>query len=81
MEIDILFHSILLTVSVELFNANRIILIIHSLIQIRTFAYFMFLVIFHFMLMMVMMMMNTGDLFFDRSTGESQGRLQRGGDI
>lgn len=68
MEIDILFHSILLTVSVELFNANRIILIIHSLIQIRTFAYFMFLVIFHFMLMMVMMMMNTGDLFFDRST-------------
>lgn len=28
----------------------------------------MFLVIFHFMLMMVMMMMNTGDLFFDRST-------------
>lgn len=64
MEIDILFHSILLTVPIELFNSNRIILIAHSLVQIRTFAYFMFLVIIHFMLMM---MMNTYDLYFDEN--------------
>ena len=67
MEIDILFHSVLLTVPIELFNSNRIILITHFLIQIRTFAYFMFLVIIHFMLMMGMMMMNTDDLFFDEN--------------
>lgn len=67
MEIDILFHSILLTAAIELLNSNRIILITHSLILIRTFAYFVFLVIIHFMLMMVMMMMNTDDLFFDEN--------------
>ena len=63
-EIDILFHSILLTVPIELFNSNRIILITHSWVQIRTFAYFMFLVIIHFMLMM---MMNTYDLYLDEN--------------